>query len=157
MTTDEPTPGLGRRHAIAGAAGLGMATPLLAACGEETPEGNPSVATDPTSEGTDGGGGGGGGGGDALAATSDVPVGGGTIFADEKVVVTQPAEGDFKAFTAVCTHQGCLVGSVEGEEILCPCHGSVFSVVDGSVLGGPAPSPLEEVAISVDGDQISLA
>jgi nitrite reductase/ring-hydroxylating ferredoxin subunit len=163
MTTDEPTPGLGRRHAIAGAAGLGMATPLLAACGEETPEGNPSVATDPTSEGTDGGGGGGGGGGDALAATSDVPVGGGTIFADEKVVVTQPAEGDFKAFTAVCTHQGCLVGQVADGTIQCPCHGSQFSIEDGANVVGPSGSEagsvagLAEVGITVDGDSITLS
>ena len=70
--------------------------------------------------------------------------------------MAQQTKGDFTAFSAVCTHQGCLVGSVEGEEILCPCHGSVFSTADGSVLNGPATAPLDEVAISVDGDQISL-
>jgi Rieske Fe-S protein len=149
MTTD----GLGRRHALAGAAGLGLGLPLLAACGgDETP-----TATDPGTASGSGDGGGSEGGGEAFATTGDVPVGSAAIFADQKVVVAQRTEGDFTAFSAVCTHQGCLVGSVEGEEILCPCHGSVFSVVDGSVLGGPAPSPLEEVAISVDGDQISLA
>lgn len=152
MTTD----GVGRRHALAGAAGLGLGLPLLAACGgDET-----STGTDPaTSSGSGDGGTAGGseGSGEAFATTGDVPVGSAAIFADQKVVVAQQTEGDFKAFSAVCTHQGCLVGSVEGEEILCPCHGSVFSVVDGSVLDGPAPSPLEEVAISVDGDQISLA
>jgi Rieske Fe-S protein len=149
MTTD----GLGRRHALAGAAGLGLGLPLLAACGgDETP-----TATDPGTASGSGDGGGSEGGGEAFATTGDVPVGSAAIFADQKVVVAQRTEGDFTAFSAVCTHQGCLVGSVEGEEILCPCHGSVFSVVDGSVLGGPAPSSLEEVAISVDGDQISLA
>lgn len=146
MTTD----GLGRRHALAGAAGLGLGLPLLAACGGDE---NPT-AVDPATAPQSGSGG--GGGGEAFATTGDVPVGSAAIFADQKVVVAQPAKGDFTAFSAVCTHQGCLVGSVEGEEILCPCHGSRFSVADGSVLNGPATSPLEEVAISVDGDQISL-
>ena len=146
MTTD----GLGRRHALAGAAGLGLGLPLLAACGGD----GTSTADDPAT--SPGNGSGAGGGGEAFATTGDVPVGSAAIFADQKVVVAQQSEGDFTAFSAVCTHQGCLVGSVEGEEILCPCHGSVFSIADGSVLNGPATAPLEEVAISVDGDQISL-
>jgi Rieske Fe-S protein len=52
-------------------------------------------------------------GGAVLGPTSDVPEGSGTVFRDQKVVVTQPKPGDFKAFTAVCTHQGCLVDSVQ--------------------------------------------
>jgi Rieske Fe-S protein len=52
-------------------------------------------------------------GGEVVGSTSDVPEGGGTVFSQQKVVVTQPEPGDFKAFTAVCTHQGCLVNSVE--------------------------------------------
>jgi len=139
MTTD----GIRRRHALTGAAGLGLGLPVLAACG-----GDAGTATDPATDSSDSGG--------PLGPTSDVAVGGGTIFADQKVVVTQPSEGDFKAFTAVCTHQGCLVGQVDGEEIQCPCHGSVFSIEDGSVLNGPATSPLSEVGISVEGDEISL-
>ena len=144
MTTD----GIRRRHALTGAAGLGLGLPVLAACGGDTDSASDPA---PTTEAPAGN-----GGGTALGATSDVPVGSGTIFADERVVVTQPAEGDFKAFTAVCTHQGCLVGQVDGEEIQCPCHGSVFSIADGSVLNGPATSPLSEVGISVEGDQITL-
>ncbi len=146
MTID----GIGRRHALTGAAGLSLALPVLAACGGDD-EGDAASDPTPTTESSDGG-----GGGAALTATSDVPVGGGAIFADEKVVVTQPSEGDFKAFTAICTHQGCPVGQVDGEEIQCPCHGSVFSIADGSVVNGPATSPLSEVGISVDGDQITL-
>lgn len=158
MTTDGPTHGLGRRHAIAGVAGLGAAAPVLGACGsEESPGTTPTEASDPTSEGGGNGGGGGGGGGGALTTTADVPVGGGTIFPDEKVVVTQPTEGDFKAFTAVCTHQGCLVGQVADGTIQCPCHGSEFSIEDGSVSQGPATSPLGEVGITVEGDSISLS
>ena len=162
--TDRPTHALGRRHAMAGIAGVGAAAPVLVACGgEESPGGTPTQASDPTSEGgggdgdTGGNDGGGDGGGDALATAADVPVGGGTIFADEKVVVTQPAEGDFKAFTAVCTHAGCLVGQVADGTIQCPCHGSQFSITDGSVSNGPASSPLEEVGITVEGDSISLS
>ena len=60
------------------------------------------------------------------------------MLTDDKLVVTQPTEGEFKGFTAVCTHQGCTVGRVEDGEIRCPCHGSRFSAEDGSVVGGPA-------------------
>jgi len=165
MTTDGPTHGLGRRHAIAGVAGLGAAAPLLVACGsEESPGTTPSEASDPTSEGGGGGGGGGnGGGGDGLTTAADVPVGGGTIFTDEKVVVTQPTEGDFKAFTAVCTHQGCLVSQVADGTIQCGCHGSQFSIEDGANVVGPSGteagsvSPLAAVDITVEGDSISLS
>lgn len=96
------------------------------------------------------------GGGTALAKTADIPVGGGTIFKDQKIVVTQPTEGDFKAFSATCTHQGCTVDSVESGMINCPCHGSMFNL-DGTVMGGPATKPLPEVQIKVEGDTISLA
>jgi Rieske Fe-S protein len=51
--------------------------------------------------------------GQPLGGTSEVPEGGGAVYSDQKVVVTQPEAGEFKAFTAVCTHQGCLVSSVE--------------------------------------------
>ncbi|MFC4010262.1 Rieske (2Fe-2S) protein [Nonomuraea purpurea] len=93
----------------------------------------------------------------ALAATADIPEGGGKVFEKEKIVVTQPTAGEFKAFTAVCTHQGCLVATVSNKTINCPCHGSKFKIDDGSVAGGPASSPLEEKQITVDGDKIRLA
>ncbi|MET9625139.1 Rieske (2Fe-2S) protein [Streptomyces sp. NPDC006464] len=95
--------------------------------------------------------------GEALAKTTDIPVGGGTVFKDAKVVVTQPAAGDFKAFSAVCTHQGCLVNKVADGTIDCPCHGSKFRVSDGSVAAGPAPRPLPAEQITVSGDTITLA
>ncbi|MDT9693137.1 Rieske (2Fe-2S) protein [Streptomyces sp. P9(2023)] len=95
--------------------------------------------------------------GDALTKTTDVPVGGGTIFKEEKVVVTQPTAGEFKAFSAICTHQGCTVGKVEDGTIDCPCHGSKFRIADGSVAAGPALRPLPAEQITVSGDSITLA
>jgi Rieske Fe-S protein len=93
----------------------------------------------------------------ALAQTGDIPVGSAVIFADRQVVVSQPAAGQFKAFTAVCTHQGCLVSDVQGQTIVCNCHGSKFNATDGSVAGGPAGRPLKEVGIVVEGTDIRLA
>lgn len=95
-------------------------------------------------------------GGPALAATADVPVGGGTVLADQEIVLTQPSEGQFLAFSAVCTHQGCIVGNVDGGTINCECHGSKFGL-DGSVVTGPASTPLSARAVKVIDDQISLA
>jgi Rieske Fe-S protein len=95
--------------------------------------------------------------GDVLASTSDIPVGGGKILADKKIVITQPRAGTIDAFTAVCTHLGCLVTTVSGGTINCPCHGSKFSIVNGSVVNGPATSPLAPVNIKVQGTSIIQA
>lgn len=95
--------------------------------------------------------------GAVLATTSEVPVGGGLILADQKIVITQPTEGDFKAFTAVCTHQQNTVTSVEDGVIGCSFHGSSFSAETGEVEGGPATSALASVPIEVKGDQILAA
>ncbi|WP_435970866.1 Rieske (2Fe-2S) protein [Streptomyces sp. Qhu_M48] len=95
--------------------------------------------------------------GEALAKTSDIPVGGGTVFKEAKVVVTQPTAGEFKAFSAICTHQSCLVNKVADGTIDCPCHGSRFRVADGSVAKGPATRPLPAERIDVSGDSITLA
>lgn len=136
------TTSLDRRTMLRGAAVGGVALPLLAACG-----GGEEAAS----------GGQGSGGGSGTVAASDVPVGGGTILKDQEVVVTQPRKGDYKAFTAICTHQGCTVTKVEGGQIVCPCHGSHFSIEDGSVESGPAPSPLEEVPVTIKGGEVRLA
>jgi Rieske Fe-S protein len=96
------------------------------------------------------------GGAPALASTADIPVGGGKILTDQEIVITQPAAGKFMAFSAVCTHQGCIVDQVSGGTINCPCHGSRFKL-DGSVSKGPATAPLSARAVKVSGDQISLA
>ena len=87
-------------------------------------------------------------------ATADVPVGGGVILDDADFVVTQPTEGTYKAFSKICTHQGCPVGSVSGGLIRCPCHGSEFSIEDGSVTQPPASKPLAESATQVVGSKV---
>jgi Rieske Fe-S protein len=103
-----------------------------------------------------GGGSTGGAQGSALATTSEIPVGSGKIFTSEKVVVTQPNSGDFKAFSAVCTHMGCIVATISSGTIDCPCHGSRYSITTGAVVGGPAPSPLPAQAIKLTGSNIFL-
>jgi Rieske Fe-S protein len=90
----------------------------------------------------------------ALATTAEIPDGGGKIIDGKNIVITQPQADTFKAFTAVCTHQGCIVSSVSGGTINCPCHGSKFSIKDGSVVNGPATSPLAPVAIKLEGTSI---
>ena len=92
----------------------------------------------------------------ALTATSAIPVGGGKIFDTQLTVVTQPTAGEFKAFSAVCTHMGCTVNQIADGRIDCPCHGSEYSITDGAVLAGPAPRPLPAKTIKITGDSIFL-
>lgn len=138
----------------AGAAGLAAA---LAACGgsdkkyQETSSAPPSSPSPSASASAPAD-----AKGPVLARTSDIPEGGGKVFKDKRVVVTQPAKGEFKAFSAVCTHEGCTVSAVTGGTINCPCHGSKFAVADGSVKHGPAQSPLPAKKITVSGDSITL-
>lgn len=89
-------------------------------------------------------------------ATSQVPVGGGLVLRDAEYVVTQPAAGTFKAFTKTCPHAGCAVSRVTEESIECTCHGSHFSLADGSPIAGPATSGLTEVPVAVEGDKLSI-
>lgn len=91
-----------------------------------------------------------------LARTSDIPVGGGQVFSAEQVVVTQPEPANFRAFSAVCTHQGCTVAQVTNGTINCACHGSKFAAADGSVVEGPATQPLSPREVVVEGNWIRL-
>ena len=81
--------------------------------------------------------------------TSKVPVGGGVILENADYVVTQPSKGKYKAFSKICTHQGCPVASVRNGVIHCDCHGSEYSIEDGSVTNPPAPKPLAEAKTAV--------
>ncbi len=152
-----------RRAVLAGAIGAGAAA-VVTACGggsdsgsnggsdgqaQDTPTQDPPAASAPAQSSAPAANG--------LARTSDIPVGGGKIFDAQKVVVTQPAAGQFKAFSAICTHMGCTVGSVSGGLIKCPCHGSEYSIQDGSVKGGPAPKALPAKQVTVSGDEIVVS
>jgi Rieske Fe-S protein len=165
---DDRGPGIRRRVVLLGAGAVGVAG-VLAACGggdDETAGGtdtatptrdsspSPDASETPSPQETTPPAG--GSGGTPLTAAADVPVGGGVIISSEQIVVTQPTAGEFRAFGSTCTHQGCQVARVEDGLIQCPCHGSRYSVADGSVQAGPAPSPLPEVPIVVEGDQVLL-
>ena len=130
MSKPEPS----RRAVLQRLAAGGVALPLLAACaGNGEAEGPVKPAA--------------------------VPVGGGMMadYGGSAVVVTQPSKGDFKAFSGICTHQGCTLGGVQQGRIFCPCHGSEFSMRDGSVLHGPATQPLPEKQVTVTGDRIRVS
>ena len=146
---------INRRRALAGSAAIAVGVPVLAACGSDSSN---AEGGDSGSDGTGSGdGSGGGASGEVLASAADVPVGGCFVVSGAKVVVTQPTEGDFKAFSAVCTHQGCLVESSTEGDIPCPCHSSKFALDDGSPISGPASAALAAVDITVDGDSITRA
>ncbi|GAA2877448.1 hypothetical protein GCM10010472_38960 [Pseudonocardia halophobica] len=142
---------LNRRAVLAGSCAAGCAA--LAGCAtysaapepEAAPQAGGTAAPQP-----------GGAAAAALVKTAEVPVGGGVILAAQQVVVTQPTAGLFKAFSTTCTHQGCQVTSVAEGQIVCPCHGSYFSVTDGAPTDGPAKKPLPEKTVTVSGDAVTL-
>ncbi|WP_030263833.1 Rieske (2Fe-2S) protein [Streptomyces violens] len=155
--------GAARRTVVAAAGAAGL-TAALAACGGDgggggggygspsSASGSPSSGGSPSSES-----GATGGGAKALAKTSEIPAGGGKIFKAQKVVVTQPEKGDFKAFSAICRHAGCLVADVSDGTINCRCHGSKYAIADGSVRHGPATKGLPAVPLKVRGGEIELS
>ncbi len=144
------TGGPSRRTAIL-TGGVLAAAAVTAACSSSG-----SNASTPPPTATGGASAEGGVGASTTVQTEDIPVGGGDILNDQKIVVTQPTAGTFNAFTAVCTHQGCTVAAIADGVIQCPCHGSQFSIVDGSVQGGPAPRPLAALPINISGTTITV-
>ncbi|WP_415947186.1 Rieske (2Fe-2S) protein [Streptomyces sp. KLOTTS4A1] len=171
--TEPEAPGRGcgcpSRRAVVSAAGAAGLAVALTACGGSDSGGDggayssqtdgPTGTTsgEPTDEASEQPTESGAGGGEEIARTSEIPEGGGAVFKDEGVVVVQPTAGDFKAYTSTCTHQGCTVRDVADGTINCPCHGSKFSIEDGSVKGGPAQRPLPAKEITVEGESIRLA
>jgi Rieske Fe-S protein len=158
-----PSAGPARRTVMAAAGAAGLAA-ALTACGSSddsssTTTTNSNAAGGSTTQDSNGSAGGStaAAGGTALAKTTDIPEGGGTIYKDQAVVVTQPTSGTYKAFSTKCPHAGCAVTSIANGEIVCPCHGSKFAIADGSVKQGPATTGLTAANITVAGDQISLA
>ncbi|MGY0487898.1 Rieske (2Fe-2S) protein [Streptomyces sp. WG-D5] len=144
----DPTRHIPSRRTVVTAVGAAGIAAALTACG-----GSDGDTSQPAGNASSGG----GEQGKEIARTADIPEGGGKVLADAGVVVTQPKAGEFKAFSNICTHQGCKVNKVAGGTIDCPCHGSKFSIEDGSVSSPPATKPLEEKQIKVSGDSITLA
>ena len=94
--------------------------------------------------------------GTVLGAASEIPVGGGKIYTAAKVVVTQPSRGQYRGFSAVCTHVGCIMSEVANGTIDCPCHGGQFKITTGAVVAGPPPSPLPKKQIKVVNGMVVL-
>ncbi|GAP47597.1 Rieske (2Fe-2S) protein [Streptomyces azureus] len=140
------------RRAVLLATGAAGAVAFVAACGGGGDDNGSAPTSSPTGEETAGR----RTAGQELASTDEIPVGGGKIFKDEEVVVTQPEQGRFKAFSAICTHQRCTVASVADGTINCVCHGSRFRIADGSVAHGPATRPLPAEKITVEGNSVRL-
>jgi len=153
--TSKPSGVTSRRAIVGGICGIGVAVGLTA-CGSSGGNGgpsspNPGNVTSPNPPVDTG-----------PIKTSDIPVGGGKIYAGDDTVVTQPTQGDFKAFSATCTHEGCLLTAVRNGTINCPCHGSRYSIEDGSVkhaatgLTIATQDPLPAKAVTVKGDIIEV-
>ncbi len=132
-----------RRIVFHGLGALGVAVALAGCAGDDGgDEGGDELGGNDVESGVE------------LTTTDQVPVGGGIVLTDQKVVVTQPSKGEFRAYTAVCTHQQLLVTSVEDGVIHCDNHGSEYDAATGEVSRGPAPAGLAAVEVSVDGDRI---
>lgn len=136
------TPDFHRRSLFAGGLGLTLAGLGLSACSSTS---SPAAAGTTTAAGSA-----------PTVKAADVPVGGGMIMKDASYVVTQPVAGTFKAFSKICTHQGCPVSAVSKGQITCACHGSTFSATDGSVVSGPATKALAETKVTLSGDSLVI-
>ena len=136
-----PAPAASRRTVLRGMGAIGAAAvgaAALAACGSDD---NAAAAGGPAK----------------TVKAADIPVGGGVIYADAVVVVTQPQAGSFKAFSAMCMHLGCVVNQVDHGRIICPCHGSEYNITDGSVYLGPSTTPLNPRTVTVSGDTLTIS
>ncbi|GAA3370022.1 Rieske (2Fe-2S) protein [Streptomyces sannanensis] len=129
-----------RRTVLKGAALAGVAGLGAAACSTESKLGHAKNPT-PTEPVT-------------LGAADEIPVGGAKLYREQRLVVCRPAEGEYKAFSAQCTHAGCVLDKLEGTEGNCPCHGSRFDVTTGKALRGPATVPLPEVPVTAKGGKL---
>lgn len=164
------TSGVTRRTLLGAGAGVPLTAVLLAACGGDEPattttpgasstspesappepgeSPEPGASEQPEEPA-----------GESLAAVADIPVGGALVVQEgpggKPVVLARPRDEEVVAFSAVCTHQGCTVQADQGA-IRCPCHGSTYDLT-GANTGGPAPSPLPAVKVTVADGQVRPA
>lgn len=139
---------ISRRGVIASAVGV-SAVAALAAC---TPEvADLGVSAEPEEPST--------GGPIVVCKITDIPIGSGKKFdvAGIPILITQPSVGQFRGFSAICTHAGFVMNNVANSEIKCDNHGALYSAEDGSVLSGPAPRALGKVEVTVDGDDVLVS
>ncbi|MFG2431219.1 Rieske (2Fe-2S) protein [Streptomyces sp. NPDC048590] len=129
-----------RRTVLKGAALAGVAGLGAAACSTESKLGHAQTPT-PTAP-------------VELGPADEVPVGGAKLFREQRLVVSCPAAGQYKAFSAQCTHAGCVLDKVEGTEGNCPCHGSRFDVTTGKAVQGPATVPLPSVPLKLENGKL---
>ncbi len=94
-----------------------------------------------------------------VGTTAEIPAGGGKVVAmGSKPAIVVADGGGYKAFSAICTHLGCVVSWNDLSGVIeCPCHGGKFNPSSGAVVGGPPPTPLTPITVSVEGDQIFLS
>ena len=139
---------ISRRGVIASAVGV-SAVAALSACSPEVSNltSTPEPAAPTTSEPV------------AVAKTTDIPVGSGKKFDVEgvQILITQPRAGEFRGFSAICTHAGFVMNNMANSEIKCDNHGALYSADDGSVLSGPAPRALGKVTVTVEGDDVLVS
>jgi Rieske Fe-S protein len=141
---EDPAPAATRRAVLRGVGAVGVAAigaGALAACSSNEDD----IGID-----------GGANGPAKQIKVADIPVGGGTIYPDQVIVVTQPVAGQFKAFSAMCMHLGCVVTKIDNGKIICPCHGSEYNIADGSVYLGPSTTALTPRKVTVTGDSIKV-
>ena len=138
-------------RSLAAIGGVALVPSFLTACAAD--DGSSGTGSEP-----DGGAASGAGGGVTVPA-ADVAVGTAVVVADgdDHYVVAQPAEGEFVAYDARCTHQSTVVEARDGLTLTCPNHGSQFDATDGSVLRDPATQPLAAVTVTLEGALLVLA
>ncbi|GCD46635.1 Rieske 2Fe-2S domain-containing protein [Streptomyces chrestomyceticus] len=127
-----------RRTVLRGAALVGAAGFGVAACSGGGSDESSATPAEPV----------------ALGAAAEVPVGGAKLYRESRLLVSQPEKGQYKCFSAKCTHAGCVLDKIERNQGNCPCHGSRFDVTTGKVIQGPASKPLPEVPVKAEGGKL---